>query len=318
MKKIISILFSISICLLLFSCETDSNNASTTKTPADETPDLTKPTVDARKAPAKTQQCIIPGTVLEDNSHWIESAKTLVGISADSMTNDIDFGESHRIFTAMNTEDCSVALKEILPVNRSPDFPWYLNTNTYESNNQVLCMQGVEFIFCYDVAAKKMLPRLQPKYDNRRDALDAQSGTPAGLSVWGNYLIAYSLDMGAAVFDLKNKTQPKVVLPSAEYYSENNESYHSLFLLTDKNGKTQAAIPTLNEDQDGMIPNLLFATARPLNTKINDNVKDNRFIVLNSKENKVAVDMEEVSLIDLPIEIERENTKAVLEWLKKR
>jgi len=321
--------------LFLFIIIGISSCGDETKTP--ETPIKSGATTDTVKAPEEnnkptavapaqsrqalpnSHQCILAGTVLEDNSYWIKTAQTLVGISADSTTKDMDFGDSHRIFTALNTADCSILFKETLPINRSPDFPWYLNTNTYESVNQVLCMQGISFIYCYDVSSKKMLPQMKPEFYKKRVALDAQSGTPAGLAIWEQYLIGYSLDLGGSVFDLGNKTAPKAILPSAEFYSENDESYHSLFLLANKDGKYQAVMPTLNEDQDGMIANPLFKKVQALNPTINKSVKDNRFIILNSSDgkSKTAIDMEKMSTIEVPTEVLNKNVSVILEWLKK-
>jgi hypothetical protein len=283
-----------------------SNDGNTSKTPQ------------AISKPDK-HDCVIPGTVLEGNSFWIKDAQVLVGIAADPSTKDADFGDSHRKFTALHTANCNNILTETLPVNRSPDFPWYLNTNTYESVNQVLCMQGIEFVYCYNVAAGKMLPQMKPAFYNKRNATDAQSGNPAGLTIWKQYLIGYSLDLGASVFDLTNKEKPASVLPVAEYYSKNDESFHSLFLLSDEDGQIQAMIPGLNEDQDGMIANPLFPKTLALNTSVSKNAKNNRFIVLSSRDekSKVAIDMENRKTVDLPTEVIDKNAKEVLDWLKK-
>jgi hypothetical protein len=320
---------AIAVLLLgsVISCTGDSpsGNSSTKEIGGTAATDTTQvsnttnsKTPQAIRIPEK-HDCVISGTVLDDNSFWIKDAQVLVGISADPSTKDVDFGDSHRKFTALNTANCNIILTETLPVNKSPDFPWYLNTNTYESVNKVLCMQGVEFVYCYDVAEGKMLPQMKPAFYNKRNAVDAQSGNPAGLTVWGNYLIGYSLDQGASVFDLANKENPAAVLPVAEFYSKNDESYHSLFLLSDGGGQIQAMIPGLNEDQDGMEANPLFSKTLALNTSISKSAKNNRFIVLSSRDekSKVAIDMEKRKTVDLPIEINDKTSKEVLDWLKK-
>lgn len=271
-KEFFKIAFQLVLCIsvaLITGCgdEIKTHSASDSKgenAPAQTTDEITPAGSESPNTASTIQgseamhECSIAGSVLEDNSFLIKPELTLVGISADSTTEDIDFGESHRIFTAMNTADCKVILKETLPINRSPDFPWYINVNTYDSVNQVMCMQGIEFVYCYNALNKKLLPQMKPKFRTKRVALDAQSGTPAGLEIWDRYLVGYALDMGAYVFDLSNKGKPKAILPTAEFYSENDESYHSLFLLVDRKGGVQALMPTLNEDHDGMIVNPLF------------------------------------------------------------
>ncbi len=323
-KHTLFLTLSLLFCISISSC-TDEGKTTTTSTSTkapEKAPDSSATTApgeatQARRAAPDSHQCLIAGTVLEENSYWIKSAEVLVGISADSTTKDIDFGESHRIFTAMNTADCSILFKENLPINRSPDFPWYLNTNTYEDLNKVLCTQGTEFVYCYDVTAKKLLPQMKPEFYNKRVALDAQSGQPAGLAIWNRYLVGYSLDQGASIFDLTNKEKPVAVLPSAEFYSDNDESYHSLFLLKNETGEIQALMPRLNDDQDGMIANALFKAPRNLNTTINKSVKDNRFIVLPNTDgkSKTAIDMDKQIAVDLPEAVVNKNTKEILKWL---
>lgn len=314
---------SLLLCISINSCTEDGKkkpDSSATTSPGENDNNAAAPSIQARRTAPETHQCLIAGTVLENNSYWIKTAQVLVGISADSTTKDIDFGKSHRIFTAMNTTDCSILFKEVLPVNRSPDFPWYLNTNTYESLNKVLCTQGTEYVYCYDVATKKLLPQMKPKFYNKRIAIDAQSGQPAGLAIWDRYLVGLSIDQGASVFNLINKEEPTAILPSAEFYSENNGSYHSLFLLKNENGQTQALIPRLNDDQDGMIANLLFKIPLDLNTTINASVKDNRFIILLNANgtSKTAIDMEKQIEVELPAAVINKKTKEILKWLSAR
>ncbi len=322
--KLLSIYPILFIAMLLgLGCGGDAPTASTS--PSTETQqeghktNTTAPERPAQSATADKHNCQPEGSILDNNQHWIRPAQTLVTISADSTTKDIDFGESHRIFTAINTTDCSTVFRETLPVNHSPDFPWYLSPNTYEATNQVLCMQGMEFVFCYDLPGRKMLKRLSPKYLNKRMTQDAQSGAPAGLTTWNQYLIGYALDLGAWVFDLSDKDNVRPIMPQAEYFSNDDETYHSLFLLPDDKGNIQAFLPSLNQDQTGMTTNPLFEEAKPLNTSINARVRNNRYIVLNTKEGseKTAIDMEKMQAVGIPEDVAKKNVNAILEWLKK-
>ena len=57
-----------------------------------------------------------------------------------------------------------------------------------------------------------------------------------------------------------------------------------------------------------------------INTTINANVRDNRYIILSSKDGqgKTAIDMEKIQAVDLPAEVAIKNAKEILVWLKKR
>jgi len=257
-------LFFVLFCLLCFACDdtvpadkpigdpTPNTGSTTTAKPAANDTVVPPPPPIGMKSPLPTKHdCKIEEKMLEDNQFWLKPDQTLVAIVADKTTKSIDFGDSHRVFVAMDTRDCKTLLRETLPVNMSPDFPYYLNTNTYEPLNKVICSQGYDGVICYDAVAKKLLPQLKPKYLTERTAEDAQSGMPTGMEIWNQYLIGNTLDFGSYVFDLSNKKKPMSILPNAEFQNPEDESYTSMFLLEGKDGLLQAFIPTLNEDQDG-------------------------------------------------------------------
>jgi len=262
--------------------------------------------------------CKINDKLLEDNQFWLQQDQTLVAIVADETTKSIDFGDSHRVFVAMDTRDCKTILRETLPVNMSPDFPYYLNANTYEPLNKVICSQGYEAVICYDAVAKKLLPQMKPKYLMKRSAEDAQSGLPAGLEIWNQFLIGNTLDFGSYVFDLSSKRKPKAVLPNAEYRNPEDESYTSLFLLEGKGGLYQAFVPTLNEDQDGTEVKRMFKKPLAISAAVTKSVRNNRFIVLKEKNGKssVAIDMQKMVAVDLPETVAGKDVQEILGWLK--
>jgi len=291
--------------------------ATGTETGTTEIPDPPK----GMSMPVPTKHdCKIEGMTLDDNQLWLQQDQTLVGIIADESTKSIDFGDSYRIFVAMDTRDCKTLLRETLPVNMSPDFPYYLNANTYEPINKVICTQGYEAVFCYDAVAKKLLPAMTPQFLTERSAEDAQSGMPAGLEIWRHFLIGNTLDFGAYVFDISEKSKPKAVMPVAEYESPEDASYISLFLLETKTGLHQAFIPTLNEDQDGTEVKRLFKKPLQVNTTIKKSARDNRFIVLKHKKGAAssAIDMQEMKEVELPDDVAAKGAQDILAWLKKQ
>ena len=326
-------LFFVLLCFLCFACDetvpadkpvvdpiTDTINSSTASSGSEDTLVASPPPI-GMKAPLPTKHdCKVEDKMLEDNQFWLKVDQTLVAIVADKTTKSIDFGDSHRVFVAMDTRDCKTLLRETLPVNMSPDFPYYLNTNTYEPLNKVICSQGFDAVICYDAVAKKLLPQMKPKYLTDRSAEDAQSGMPTGMEIWNQFLIGNTLDFGSYVFDLSNKKKPKAILPNAEYQNPEDESYTSMFLLeARKSGFYQAFIPSLNEDQDGTEVKKMFKNPIEISTTVTKSVRNNRFIVLKKKDGKssVAVDMQEMKEVALPAEVSSKGVKDVLDWLKK-
>ena len=76
--------------------------------------------------PATRPVCTFGGKVLDGNKIWLETAEAWVAIVADSATYDNDYGDSHRALKVLQGEDCKLAFSENLPVNFSPDYPYYL------------------------------------------------------------------------------------------------------------------------------------------------------------------------------------------------
>lgn len=326
-------LFFVLLCLFCVACDetvpadkpvidaTPNTNSTTVTDPPTEDTVVPPPPPVGMKSPLPAKHdCKIEDKLLEDNQFWLKPDQTLVAIVADKTTKSIDFGDSHRVFVAMDTRDCKTLLRETLPVNMSPDFPYYLNTNTYEPSNRVICSQGFEGVICYDAVAKKLLPLLKPKYLTERSAEDAQSGMPTGMEIWNQFLIGNTLDFGSYVFDLSNKKQPKSILPNAEFQNPEDESFTSMFLLEEKGGLYQAFIPTLNEDQDGTEVKRIFKKPMAINTSIAKSVRNNRFIILKKKDGKssVVIDMQELKEITLPADVASKSVKDILSWLKKK
>jgi len=146
--------------LTTIACE-DSGTSS------QQAPDPTKEASNtiAQEIPEK-HPCTLNGILLDGNECYLKKEQQLVCILADSTTVDMDFGESHRILEVYDTKDCSLVSRETLPVNYSPDFPYYINLESFEAQNKVICTQGYEYTFCYDVVNRKMLPRLEAQFLN--------------------------------------------------------------------------------------------------------------------------------------------------------
>jgi len=330
------IVFLLALCLLV-ACTDETNSSSsttTTTTSSDQTkPDktsATKPVVDLKsdgtKKPQamttstpKSHNCKPSGTVLEDNTFWAKDANTLICVMADSTTNDTEFGDSHRVLEIYDTKDCKLITRKTLPVNISPDYHYYLESKTYTDKNKIVGIPGIDFIFLYDVENKKLIERLDPKFLNKREAMDAQSGTPMGMESWENYILGFAKDLGGYCYN--DKLKP--VLPVAEYLNQETAAYHSLFLLNDGNGKYMAIFPTIDADGFRMELKTIFKTAENINPTIDKNVRDNRFIILRKNNgdgdavSRLAIDMKKMTQVFLPKNIANQKAKEVLTWIKK-
>ncbi len=317
------------LCLIVLSCETEpTNNNSNSATDNTSIPDnsgsaATDPAqVDGASTQdsVNPQDCTIAEKHFDQNIFFATDEAQLISIVANESTKDPDLGDSHRVLKVLNAKDCNVLLEKTLPINRSADFPYYLAPNTYEFDNQIVGIQGFSSLHYYDVKAQQLIGPIIPQYQEEKEAVDAQSGMVKGLTVWKNYLLGHALDFGNFAYDISDVSNPKPVFSAAEHQIKNTSQSNTLFILETEEGVYQAIIPVQDLDAGGNTFDLyrLFKTPLPINPKIASNVKNNRFIVFNQNGNdaKVAVDMFSKKQVDLPDDIAKQNTGAILEWLK--
>ena len=214
------------LALFCVSCTGDTGSGSTSSESSEQATVETDTTSTTRSMPTAADgentavranhDCEIDSEILEGNQLWIRDKETLVVITADSTTFDPDYGDSHRILEVYDTKTCERIERQTLPVNFSPDYPYYLAQMSYNNARQIVGIRGMSVVYAYDVESKAMLPELTPEYKAERYGEDAQSGLIRRLEVWEKYLIGYAQDYGAFVFDLSDAQDPKALLPFAE------------------------------------------------------------------------------------------------------
>ncbi|MEO1263401.1 MAG: hypothetical protein AAFZ15_31615 [Bacteroidota bacterium] len=313
----------LSAMFLFAGCEagtpTQSENDTTqpatdsTVTTGSETPTL----------PTTKPECEINGSILEENLFWSREENELVAIVADESTVDPDLGESHRILEVYDGEDCDRILRNVLPVNRSPDFPYYLSEITYNNVSQLIAIQGFSHIYIFDLIKKQLSKPLKPNYLNERYAEDAQSGMIQVLELWENYLVGYANGEGTFVFDLSNSMQAAPVLPTAELELEEGISYNSLFFLKTDEGTHQAILPKFDLNTGEFQINPLFDKPINVQTNINPSFRDNQYLVFKqllggSDRRPIGIDMKAMKKLDIPTDMETKKDTEIINWMKQQ
>lgn len=311
------------ICLLLACSEPASTGNSVEQKPtvvdnkADNEEKRPKDADHINRTLKQQQKCKVLGEVLEDNELWLKDQGKLICIMADSSTYDANLGMSHRILEVFNTYTCDLEVKLTLPVNISPDFPYFLADINYNNNSKIVAIKAAKTVYCFDLTTKKMLPPLTPAFKTRRAAADASSGTIIRLELWENFLVGYAQDKGAFVYDLGESKMPKPVLPFAEFQlGETN--FNSLFLLPSENNKYQAILPSFDWEEEIFSINPIFKVPLAIQTTVQKSALDNPYIVLREKEQNKAllVDMREMKNKALPEALSAKTTKEILTWAK--
>lgn len=261
--------------------------------------------------------CDISGNILEGNSIFLHEISVQLVIKADSATLDPDYGESHRILEIYNTEDCSLLERKILPVNESPDFPYFLAEINYNHSSKMVAIRGVSDIYCYDVSARRLLPRMTPEYASERFGEDAQSGTIQRLELWELFLVGCAADYGAFVFDLSDGDNPRPVLPFSEYLDPLQERYCSLFLLPSVRGGVQALMPAYDLETGAFLLNPLFDAPVEIVQTGKVPIRHAEKLVLRDKGNQaILIDLKERKRLELPEELRFAGDAELLARLK--
>ncbi len=322
--KFLSKLFFLLLVTLHFSCGSEPTT-SNGEVPQPEGTDTTTTTAEAPTPIAPSRPtCKLVGSTLEGNMFWASSDDRFVVISAEEETKDKDLGESHRILSVYDGQ-CKQLFREVLPVNFSPDYPYYLTDITYNKVSKQVGIRGWYNFYLLDLATLKLSTPLTPKYLNERYAEDAQSGSIKRLELWENYIVGYAASKGPFVFDINAPGQPTPVLPSAEFPIVKGENYSSMFLLKSTNGEDtyQALAPDYDYEKEEFSLNVLFESPKRFSTAINKSFRNNRFIILMEKGDgargtNYAVDMKNRKTVDLPVEVAAKKDTEIIAWLKGR
>lgn len=316
--------FLVFLLLTWASCVGDPTSQQQTGNGIDTTQTDTTGTTTGTTTPTKPD-CQIAGTVLDGNEFWASGENLLVAIAADEATKDPDLGESHRILEVYDGSNCQQVFREILPVNLSADYPYYLSQITYNNVSKLIAIRGFDKFFVFDLGEKKLSGPFVPKFLNQRYVDDAASGSIIRMEVWEHYLIGYAASMGPFVYDLRNPDQPEAVLPAAEYEVKKGISYHSLFLLKslDEDDGHQALLPTYDAENEVFGINPLFQKPLDIETNIPKTFRNNRYLVLKellggTESRPIAIDMADMKMLDLPPEIAAKKDTEIIEWMKKQ
>lgn len=289
----------------LWACQ---NNASQGATTGESNETATLKVEDSRTratripiAKVKKPDCN-PGPdmqVLEDNSIWNPENAIMLFIGSDAESADPELGESHRVLLVMD-QNCKQIDRQLLPVDVSPDFPYYFANINYNNTSQIIAIQGPQAVYCYNLASKTLLPRLEPQFLTERDAVDAQSGQIQRLELWEDYLIGFAQDYGAFAFDLSNTNAPKPILPIAEV-SLKEGGFNSLFTVNTGNQK-QVLVPTFDYDSNQFSINPIFENPLTLERSFSQTGKQNQLVILREEgtDQAIAVDLFQQKKVPLP------------------
>lgn len=307
-------IFSVVLFLGFISCgQNPPDNQSDTTTQTSDSASLTR----SASALPDTHSCTLRGSILQGNQFFIRDQQILVAVVADSSTYDKKLeAEGHRILEIYDTKDCSQILRQTLPVDESADFPYYIAEPTYNNVAQMVAVRGSSSIYVYDLANRRLLPKLAPKFQTKREGIDAQSGMINHLEVWENFLVGYSQDNGAFVFDMTNKQVPQAVLPFGEYKITDGD-YGSLFMLPSANGGEQGIVPQFDRESGEFSVNPILNQPTNLSETVTKSAKNNRYLVLrDSSNNAIGVDLQTRKRIDLPADVATKQTQEVLQWMR--
>ncbi len=273
----------------------------------------------AMDAIQRAHNCTVQGEILEGNQQWFQAKSKLVSIVANEATYDEAMGESHRYFIVHDTESCEEIFSQTLPVNFSPDYPYYLSSID-SLKDELVGIIGTNQFFVYDVANNTLSKALAPSFKGERYLEDAQSGMIVALETWGRYIVGYAEDEGVFAYNMTIPKSPKQVKPTAEF-EKTNESFSSLFLLQEIGEDQQALVPNYNANTRRFNLNPLLEDAQPISQQMTKSAKNERFVILRLKDKTktaVAIDMQTGERIALPSELNDKSDTEIRAQLSKK
>jgi len=310
-------MFLLIALLTMVACTDTGTSSSSSESPTTEDSTSTPPAENA--APTLSPpECQISGEVLDGNSVWIKSPDVLAVIKADESTTTEEMGPSHRILEILDGRSCEQKFQTTLPVNSSPDFPYYIAEVQYNSISNIIGIQGCYNVVICDLNQDYKLTELKPEFFSVRQYDDPQTGMVQRLEVWEDYLLGYTQDLGAFAFDLSDRNAPKAVLPFAEWQDPDNSRYHSMFLLPTEGG-VQAILPFYDAEEDNFSIYPLFDAPMQVSDQVNKSARNNQFLVLrkqNESRTPIAIDLGARDLMELPADIAAKNTQEILKWMR--
>lgn len=313
----LSPLFLLIALLTMVACTDTGTSSSSSETSTTEDSTSTPP--EEYAAPTLSPpECQVNGEVLDGNRVWIKSPDVLAVIKADESTATEGMGPSHRILEILDGRSCEQKFQATLPVNTSPDFPYYIAEVQYNSISNIIGIQGFYKVMICDLEQNYKLTELKPEFFLEREYDDPQSGMVQRLEVWEDYLLGYTQDLGAFAFDLSDRNAPKAVLPFAEWQDPDNSRYHSMFLLPTEGG-VQAILPFYDAEEDNFMIYPLFDQPQQVSDQVTKSARNNQFLVLrqqNEGRTPIAIDLGARDLVDLPANVATKNTQEIIKWMR--
>ncbi|NNE28979.1 MAG: hypothetical protein HKN16_05060 [Saprospiraceae bacterium] len=268
--------------------QANNDTASQTKT---ETPVTTVALPD-------TFDCRIYGKPQKGQSYWLKEKQMLFALAAQG--DDINkFNKPlYRTFQVYTTWDCNMISYNSLPGFGEEPTPYILQGNTYESNNEVVCVQGIDEVYCYHARRKELLPPMFPKYLSPRPRTQ-DAGQPLGLTVMGSVLLGAEKGKGTFAFDLSDVKSPKPFFPKSEYKDPESQVIRQLFFV-----KEDATVyPVISDLIEGKIHlSKMDGYSKELSGRVIRDRKTGRFAIarIKGEQKPLLFDLKEKKRIEIP------------------
>jgi len=307
--------------LFIIACQTDNRSISipSPSVALDSSISKKNNSIAAKSRSLRTPDCPLKGKVLSTNKIWLPEEQLVAYIAADSATYDKKYGESHRKVAIYDAPTCKIKSEWTLPVNRSPDFPYYLADISYNNKNHLVAIKGVNTIHCIDLQTNKLLPPVSPSYKTKRMAQDAQSGSILRLELREEYLIGYAQDMGSFVFKISKNKPLTPLLPYAEY-QVGETRFESLFLIPSTNNNVQAILPKYDWEKEKFTINPVFPAPVLLQPNLLKRALNKQYLVLKTVDAKggIGIDLKSGNKVVLPDNLQHKSVQDIIAWMENR
>lgn len=312
-------LIYLSLFLYIWSCQSASSPNEATISPNsfsdEQLVDTSPPLSKSRSLTAP--KCPLQGKILSTNRISVSAEKAIVCIASDATTHNQAYGDSHRKVAIYDSHSCKPRFEWTLPINKSPDFPYYLaDTCSFKQKNLVI-IKGFNTVHCLDIQQQRLSKPVQPIYKSNRISQDAQSGMIIHVEAWNQYLVGYAQDMGTFVLAITDSSSLSPILPYAEY-SSSESSFSSVFLLPMEDNKTQVLLPQYDWNKEQFSISPIYDKPVVLQKNQIKSSAKNRFLILKSSapDSVIGLDLITGKKKEVPKAVQPKNVKEIVAWLK--
>ncbi len=221
---------------------------------------------------------------------------------------------AHRFVDLYDRQTCRRIAHELLPVDGSDDYPYYLANLQYIRFTRVAGIRGDRTVIGFDIDKRAALPPVTPDFGKLGRATGPDFGRIVHLEALEQFLIGYAQEAGSFIYRIENgkldQLQPLATGPAL-----GEEAPLRLFILDHRqDGTSYLCVPTYDMNEGSFRPDMLFPSAVNLRPGAAKQLGKNFAKVQLSDGTLYLIDLRNGRLLDTPAGMQSADDKSLLDY----